>query len=138
MKQFKFNLQYPKPLKEEDLSELNEIAKSGKFSRYSSDNVLKLEEELATYYETNYAVTCTSGTAALHGALVALNLPPGSEVIMTPVADIGIVLPVIYENLIPVFADIDCQTFNITLKVDAIDLDKPFPFCREHTKWPRN
>ena len=112
-KRFEFSLQYPKPLEEEELSDLLSVARSGLFSRYSSSFVPNLESELADYYGTSHAITCTSGTAALHGALVALDLPPGSEVVMTPVADIGVVLPVIYENLIPVFADIDPETYNV-------------------------
>ena len=45
---------------------------------------------------------------------MALDLQPESEIITTSVADIGIVIPIMYENLIPVFADIDSETFNIT------------------------
>ena len=115
-KRFEFNLQYPKPLKEDELEELITIAQSGLFSRYSGQTVNELEIDLAKYYQTNYAVTCTSGTAALHGFLVALDFPPGSEIITTSVADIGIVIPIIYENLVPVFADIDPETYNITAK----------------------
>ena len=113
MKTYKFNLQYPKPLEEKDLSDLIKVSKSGNFSRYTSNLVLDLEIDLAKYYNTKYAVTCTSGTAALHGCLVALDFAPGSEIIMTSIADIGIVLPVIYENLVPVFADVNPETFNI-------------------------
>ena len=109
-KRFNFNLQYPKPLEENELGGLLEVAKSGLLSRYTSNVVNELEDELAKYYEMQYAVTCTSGTAALHGSLVALDFPPGSEIITTSVADIGIVIPIIYENLIPVFADIDDET----------------------------
>ena len=115
-KKYEFILQYPTPLEEEDLKDLIEIAKSGNFSRYSSDYVIDVEKELANYYECEHAVTCTSGTAALHGSLVALDLPPESEVIITPVADIGVVLPIIYENLVPVFGDLDKETFNISLE----------------------
>ncbi len=113
-KRFEFNLQYPKPLLENELDQLISIAKSGLFSRYTGHIVDELEEELASYYQTEYAVTCTSGTAALHGCLVALDFPPGSEIITTSVADIGIVIPIMYENLVPVFADIDSETYNIT------------------------
>ena len=70
-KRFEFNLQYPKPLMQEELDELIFIAKSGLFSRYTSNTVDELEAELSTYYQTEFAVTCTSGTAALHGCLVA-------------------------------------------------------------------
>lgn len=113
-KRFVFNLQYPKPLQENDLDDIIEISKSGLFSRYTSDYVIDLESKLAKYYETNFAITCTSGTAALHGCLVSLDFPSGSEVITTSVADIGIIIPIIYENLIPVFADIDLETYNLT------------------------
>jgi len=114
MKQYNFNLQYPKPLLDDEYSDLLKIAKSGLFSRYSSDYVDSLEQKLAKYYQTDYAITCTSGTAALHGCLVALDFKPGSEVITTSVADIGIIIPIIYENLVPVFSDIDSESFNIT------------------------
>lgn len=113
-KRYAFSLQYPKPLDESDLGDLMEIGKSGLYSRYTSSYVKNLETELAKYYHTSHAITCTSGTAGLHGCLVALEFLPGSEVIMTPVADIGIVIPVIYENLVPVFADIDPETYNIS------------------------
>ena len=114
MKKYNFNLQYPKPLLDSEYNDLLKIARSGLFSRYSSDYVDNLEQKLAKYYQTDYAITCTSGTAALHGCLVALDFKPGSEIITTSVADIGIIIPIIYENLIPVFSDIDSESFNIT------------------------
>jgi len=150
-KRFEFNLQYPKPLMENELDQLISIAKSGLFSRYTSHAVDELEEKLASYYQTEYAVTCTSGTAALHGCLVALDFPEGSEIITTSVADIGIVIPIIYENLVPVFADIDSETYNITAenvakkittKTKAViavhlagnpcDLDSLLDLCKKH------
>ena len=115
-KRFEFNLQYPKPLMEQELEQLISTAKSGLFSRYTSDIVDELEKNLSRYYETKYSITCTSGTAALHGCLVALDFPAGSEIITTSVADIGVVIPIIYENLIPVFADIDSDTYNINVE----------------------
>ncbi len=114
MKKYEFSLQYPKPLNHEDLDDIFDIAKSGLYSRYTTDYVKKLEYDLAQYYGTNHAVTCTSGTGALHGVLTALDFPFGSEIITTSVADIGIVLPIIYENLIPVFADLDLETYNLS------------------------
>ncbi len=150
-KRFEFNLQYPKPLLQDELDQLIYVAKSGLFSRYTGHTVDELEVDLAKYYQTDYAVTCTSGTAALHGSLVALDLEPGSEIITTSVADIGIVIPIMYENLIPVFADIDSETYNITAanvekkitrKTKAViavhlagnpcDLDSLVDLCKKH------
>tara|TARA_A100001011_G_scaffold377561_1_gene441355 strand:- start:1595 stop:2740 length:1146 start_codon:yes stop_codon:yes gene_type:complete len=97
----------------DDLQFLIDVALSGKFSRYSSSFVDDLEIELAEFYGTKFATMATSGTGACHGALVALDFPPGSEIITTPITDVGTIIPVIYENLVPVFADVDSQTFNI-------------------------
>jgi len=113
MKRFEFSLQYPKPLKENELDLILDVARSGLYSRYTGDFVKELESELAEFYGSKHAVTCTSGTAALHGVLTALDFPPGSEIITTSVTDIGVVLPIIYENLVPVFADLDITTYNL-------------------------
>ena len=112
-KKFEHSIQYPKPLKKEDLHYLIDVATSGKFSRYSSSFVDDLENDLASFYGTKYATMATSGTGACHGALVALDLPTGSEIITTPITDVGTIIPIIYENLIPVFADVNPDTFNI-------------------------
>lgn len=124
MKKFIFSLQYPKPLLETELMDLMQIGKSGLFSRYSSNYVIDTEKKIANYYGVKHAVLCSSGTAALHGALVALDLPIGSEIIVTPVADIGVIIPIIYENLVPVFADINPETYNICPKSIAKKITK--------------
>ena len=115
-KRFEHSIQYPKPLGKDELGDLIDVALSGNYSRYSSSFVDELEKDLSLFYNTNFSTTATSGTGACHGTLVALDFPPGSEIITTPVTDIGTIIPVIYENLIPVFADIDPETFNIDPK----------------------
>ncbi|TSA14229.1 DegT/DnrJ/EryC1/StrS family aminotransferase [bacterium] len=112
MKKYKFSLQYPKPIDEEESKVLKELVLSGNLSRYTSSITDELEQSMAEFFGTKFAVTCSSGTGAIHSALIALDLPVGSEVITTPVTDIGVVLPIIYQNLIPVFADLDDTTFN--------------------------
>ena len=66
-----------------------------------------------------YAVASTSGTAAIHVALGALDLNPGAEVITTPITDLGTIIPIIQQNAIPVFGDVDAS-FNL----DPIDLER--------------
>jgi len=61
-----------------------------------------------------YALACSSGSAAVHGALKACGVGPGDEVITSPVTDAGTILGVIYEGALPVFADIDPNSYNIT------------------------
>jgi perosamine synthetase len=74
--------------------------------------VTALEKEFAEMYGVPYGVASTSGTAAIHVALGALNLNPGDEVITAPITDLGTIIPILYQNAIPVFADID-DTYNI-------------------------
>jgi len=75
--------------------------------------VSQLERDFAHTYDVPYAVASTSGTAAIHTALGALDLNPGDEVITAPITDIGSIVPIIYQNAIPVFADID-DTYNMS------------------------
>lgn len=113
MTEYRFSLQYPKPLDDDAAADIEVLLKAGQFSRYTSDFAERLEHELAAFFGVKHAVTCSSGTAAIHSALIGLDLPVGSEVITTPVTDVGVVLPIIYQNLVPVFADLDPTTFNM-------------------------
>lgn len=77
-------------------------------------------KELSNYFkrpneiETPYVVPTSSGTASIHVALAGLRVPAGTEVIVSPITDIGTVTPIIAQNLIPVFADVDPDSGNIT------------------------
>ena len=57
--------------------------------------------------------TCSSGTAALHIAVAAAGLAPGDEVITSPITDIGTVIGVLYQQAVPVFADLGRNTYNL-------------------------
>jgi perosamine synthetase len=70
------------------------------------------EAAFAAAYGVPYAVASTSGTAAVHVALGALDLNPGDEVIVPPITDMGTIIPILYQNAIPVFADVD-DTYNM-------------------------
>lgn len=89
--------------------------------------VYRFQEEFARLYDIKYAVASTSGTAAIHVALGALNPEPGSEVITTPISDMGTVAPIVLQNCIPIFADIDLGTFNL----DPEDVERKI---RERTR----
>ena len=66
----------------------------------------RFESAFATYYGARHAITVSSGTAAIHTAIAALNPPPGAEIITAPITDAGSVLPILYERCVPVFADV--------------------------------
>src|SRR6185369_2707759 len=54
-----------------------------------------------------------SGTAALHIAVTAAGIGPGDEVITSPITDIGTVIGVLYQQGVPVFADLGSGTYNL-------------------------
>ena len=64
-------------------------------------------------YGVKHAVPSTSGTAAIHVAVGTINPEPGDEIIVTPISDMGSVAPIVLSGAIPVFADVEPETFNL-------------------------
>ena len=108
-------------------------------------------DEFRRTYPLSWCMPSASGTAALHIAVAALQLPPGSEIITSPVTDMGSVIGILYQQLVPVFADIHPHTYNldpadvrrrITSKTKALmvvhlagnpsDMDALMAIAREH------
>ncbi|GAB4341601.1 MAG: DegT/DnrJ/EryC1/StrS family aminotransferase [Candidatus Abyssubacteria bacterium] len=95
-------------LKEESLSPVMQVG------------VIKdFEDDFARYQGRRFAFAVNSGTAALDTALHVCGVGPGDEVIVSPYTWGATVGCILHNNAIPVFADIDPQTFNI--RPDAIE-----------------
>lgn len=90
------------------------IDENSAFDRYGGVEVDTYEREFAAHTGTQFATAVSSGTAAVHTAIATLDLEPGSEVICPPITDPGGVGPVLACLCIPVFADTDPETFNVT------------------------
>jgi len=83
------------------------------------ENVAKFEEEFARYCGTRYAVGISSGTAALHLALLACGVGPGDEVITAANTYIATIFAISYVGAKPVLVDIDPETY--TLDVNQVE-----------------
>lgn len=110
-----------------DIEEVVRVLKSDWITQ--GPKVKEFEEALAGYCEVKYAVAVSSGTAALHLACLAAGINEGDEVITTPITFVASANCVIYCGGIPIFADIEKDTYNIdpaeikkriTLKTRAI------------------
>jgi len=71
------------------------------------------EQELALYLEVNGSVALSSGTAAIHVALVALGVQRGDEVFCQSFTFVGSCNPVVYVGATPVFIDSELETWNM-------------------------
>jgi dTDP-4-amino-4,6-dideoxygalactose transaminase len=76
--------------------------------------VKELEKAFAAKYGAPYSRAVTSGTAAIHCAVAAIDPEPGDEMITTSITDMGGIAPILYQGAIPIFADVDPVTLNIT------------------------
>jgi len=108
--------------------EVLEVLRSGHLSGFSArpgerflggPKVRRLEEDFAAYFGVRYAVTFNSATSALHGTIAAARIGPGDEVIVPPTTMSATASCVLMQNAIPVFADIDDETFG--LDPDAVE-----------------
>ena len=83
-------------------------------------DVKLFEEELAAYLNVDHVIGCGNGTDALQLALMALDLPAGSEIITTDFTFVATAEVVRLLGLTPVLVDIDQDTFNIDpVKLEA-------------------
>ncbi|MBA4372532.1 MAG: hypothetical protein C0402_06675 [Thermodesulfovibrio sp.] len=76
--------------------------------------VKEFEERFAEYVGAKYAIATTSCTTALHSALVVSGIGPGDEVVVPSLSFIATANAVVHAGAVPVFADIDPETCNVT------------------------
>ncbi len=78
--------------------------------------IRQFEQEFAEFHGVRFAVAFNSGTAALHAAIVACGVEPGQEVIVPPYTFTSTATCALMQGAIPVFADVDDQTFCVDPK----------------------
>lgn len=118
----------PKPLQsflsigEDEVTAACEVIRGGVLSAYigapgsgfmGGPKVQQFEAEVADYYGVKHAIAVNSWTSGLIAAVGAIGLEPGDEVITTPWTMAATATAILHWNGIPIFADIDPETFNI-------------------------
>jgi dTDP-4-amino-4,6-dideoxygalactose transaminase len=103
---------------DEELANLTEVIRSGALNRAGGRFVPGIEDKFARHLGVKHCVASTSGTAAIHVAVGAVNPNPGDEIITGPITDMGTVIPILAQNAIPVFGDL--RRDNIGLDADDV------------------
>jgi perosamine synthetase len=101
-------------LGDDEIALLGEAISSGTLTPTKGTFVKELERSWAETLGVAFAYACSSGTAAIHTAVAAIDPEPGDEIITTPITDMGALAPIVYQGAIPVFADVDPLTGNVT------------------------
>ncbi len=92
---------------------LDAMLKQNSLLYWKGPQTTALIERVQKLTGLQHVMTCSSGTAALHIAVAASGIGPGDEVITAPITDIGTVIGVIYQQSVPVFADLGASTYNL-------------------------
>ncbi len=96
---------------EDEKAAVMQVLDSGQLAQ--GPRVKEFENQFAAWCGTKYAVATSSGTTALHVALLAHGIGAGDEVITTPFSFIASANCILYANAQPVFADIEADYFMI-------------------------
>ena len=91
-----------------------DILRSGRY--IMSEHVKSFEENAAKFLGAKHAISCANGSDALYISLLALDIKPDDEVITTPFTYIASAEAIDQAGAKPVFADIDINNFNISVK----------------------
>ncbi len=139
---------------QEEADAVSQVLLSNKVNYWTGTECREFEKEFAAWVGTDYAVALANGTLALDVALQAMGVGEGDEVIVTPRSFIASVSTVVNAGAMPVFADVDNNTGNIsattiapkiTDKTKAIicvhlagwpcDMDEIMALAKQHNLW---
>lgn len=102
------------PITPADIAAVTALLERGEISYYGREGeAAALEADFAAYVGAPHALSCSSGTAALHSAFFGLGLEPGDEVICPTFTFLSTAMPLFVVNAVPVLADCEADTGNI-------------------------
>jgi dTDP-4-amino-4,6-dideoxygalactose transaminase len=103
----------------EEVQAVQQVLLSNKVNYWTGNECREFEREFAAWCGTNYAIALSNGTLALDLALKGLGIGPDDEVVVTPRTFIASVSCVVTAGAIPVFADVDVDSGNLTAQTIA-------------------
>ncbi|MCG8308404.1 MAG: DegT/DnrJ/EryC1/StrS family aminotransferase [Cytophagales bacterium] len=114
--------EFPWPIfDDKDIDAIVEVAESGAWGNPDCAGLVEqFERNFASYCGSKYAVSCVNGSVALRLALIACGVKPGDEVIVPPYTFIATASIVLESNCVPVFVDIEPETYNM----DPVEVEK--------------
>ena len=98
---------------------MRRVLMSNKVNYWTGTETREFEKEFASWCGTTHAVALANGTLALDVALIALGVGPGDEVVVTPRTFIASISCVVNAGAIPVFADVEPDSGNISARTIA-------------------
>ena len=96
-----------------EIEAVTNLLRTGPSALRIGKKVAEMERQVATLFGKDSGVMCNSGSSALYLAVELLDLPPGSEVVTSPLTFSTDLAPLVRARLVPVFADVEPDTFNI-------------------------
>ncbi len=105
----------------EEADAVHGVLLSNKVNYWTGTETREFEKEFAGWSQTRYAVALSNGTLALDVALKALGVGPGDEVVVTPRTFIASISCVVNAGAVPVFADLEPDSGNISARtIEAV------------------
>ena len=101
---------------EKAISAVQEVLRSGKVNYWTGPKGMEFERKYAVWQGSKYAISASSGTAALHIALSALGIGPGDEVIVPSYTFIASGFSIVQAGAVPRFADVNIDDHCISIE----------------------
>ena len=101
---------------DEEIHAVEDVLRQGRVNYWTGSCGMDFQERFAAFCGVQHGIAVMNGTAALHVALAAAAVGPGDEVIVPCRTFIATSFAVLHQQAIPVFADIDLQTQNISVE----------------------
>jgi dTDP-4-amino-4,6-dideoxygalactose transaminase len=122
----------------EEIESVTRVLRSNRVNYWTGSECRNFENEFATSTQVSHAIALANGTVALDLCWRVLGIQPGDEIIVTPRTFIASASSIINAGAIPVFADVDADSQNITPETAAAVLTKKTRaiLCVHLAGWP--